>query len=192
MPRGLNALAYVNAGFLIELNNSLVKKASVCFGGINAQFVHATNTEELLQGKDLYNNETLQAALTSLSDEIKPDWVLPAASSIYRKELALALFYRFILETCPKGTVSDKYKSGAVPIQRSLSTGISTFNTDKNMWPITEPVLKYEGLVQCSGEAKYINDIPPMENELWAAFVTAKKVNAKISHIDASEALVRT
>lgn len=36
MPRGQNAHAYVNAGFLIELNknNNTITKATVVYGGI--------------------------------------------------------------------------------------------------------------------------------------------------------------
>lgn len=50
-------------------------------------------------------------------------------------------------------------------------------------------VNKYDGLLQCSGEAKYINDMSPQPGELWAAFVPAKRVHAKVSQINATEAL---
>lgn len=105
-----NALAYVNAAFFIEkTSNDLVKQAAICFGGINPQFVHANETENILLGKDLHANETLQAALKCLDGEINPDWVLPDASSTYRKYLALSLFYRFVLDTCPSDRVTSKY-----------------------------------------------------------------------------------
>uniref|UniRef100_A0A182IX03 Aldehyde oxidase n=1 Tax=Anopheles atroparvus TaxID=41427 RepID=A0A182IX03_ANOAO len=60
-------------------------------------FTHASRTEELLTGKKLFDNETIQQALITLASEIRPDWILPDASSEYRKHLAIALFYRFIL-----------------------------------------------------------------------------------------------
>lgn len=54
MPRAQNAHAYVNAGFLIELDQGQVQTARICFGGITAEFVHATATEEFLIGKELF------------------------------------------------------------------------------------------------------------------------------------------
>lgn len=50
-------------------------------------------------------------------------------------------------------------------------------------------VNKYEGLLQCSGEAKYRNDMSPQPGELWPAFVPAKRVHARVAQINATEAL---
>lgn len=152
--------------------------------------MHASETEKLLQNKDLYTNETLKSALQSLSNEIEPDWVLPDASPEYRKQLALALFYKFVLNTSPATKIGQRRRSGGEELQRPLSSGTQTFDTDKEKWPLNEPVSKYEGLVQCSGEAKYVNDMPPQRDELWAAFVTAIRVHARVAKIDATEALV--
>lgn len=165
-------------------------QARICFGGINPDFVHAVQTEHQLVGKDLCTNETLQQTFQCLQNELRPDWILPDADPEYRKNLAISLFYRFILNTCPAGKVSSTNKSGGNNLYRPLSSGIQTFETDKNKWPLNEPVLKYEGLVQCSGEAKYVNDLPPQLNELWAAFVPATQVRSKIGKIDTTEALV--
>lgn len=44
-------------------------------------------------------------------------------------------------------------------------------------------------MIQCSGEATYINDILTTANAVHCAFVTATKVGASIEQIDASEAL---
>lgn len=40
-----------------------------------------------------------------------------------------------------------------------------------------------------TGEATYLDDIPYLPNELHGALVQATQANAKISHVDASEAL---
>lgn len=190
MIRAQNSHAYVNAAFLIQIQNNLVISARICFGGINPTFVHASNTESFLIGKNLYEADTLQGALATLSAEVVPDWVLPDASPEYRKNLALALFYRFALATCPSGTLSPRNVSGGLQMIRLLSSGVQSFETDKSQYPLNQPVEKYNGILQCSGEAKYINDMPKIENELWAAFATADKVHAKIAQIDASQALV--
>lgn len=192
MPRAQNAHAYVNAAFLIEWNDntSLIQSIRICYGGITPDFVHAKKTEKLLIGKDLYTNAVLRNSLTTLSNEIHPDWILPDASSNYRKNVAIALFYKFILNTCPKEKITPIYLSGGDPMIRELSSGTQTYDTYENKYPLTKPLPKYEGLIQCSGEATYVNDMPKQKNELWAAYVHATKVHYKIGSIDATAALV--
>lgn len=163
MPRAQNAHAYVNAGFLFKFDKGVIKSARLCFGGINPEFVHANETEKFLIGKDLYNNETLQEALKILTSEIQPDWVLPDASPDYRKNLAAALFYKCVLNTCPSYQINREFVSGGTILERPLSSGKHFFDTFVDRYPLTEKVPKYEGLIQCSGELKYINDINPMK-----------------------------
>lgn len=190
MVRAQNTHAYVNAGFCIRLSrDGKVVSARICYGGINPNFTHASNTERILLGRELFNNKTMQDAFASLDAELRPDWVLPDATPEYRKNLALALFYRFILSTCPKEKLRGINTSGAEALQRDLSSGIQSFKTVEKNWPLTKPVEKYEGLQQTSGESKYINDIPPLAGELWAAFAVATKVRSIVVSIDAKEAL---
>lgn len=65
------------------------------------------------------------------------------------------------------------------------------FDTYKSYWPLTTNIPKIEADVQCTGEAKYVNDFPHLPDEVYGAFVLAKVVHGKISNIDASRALVR-
>lgn len=192
MPRAQNAHAYVNAGFLIKLkmDGKKVDTARICYGGISPNFTHATKTEILLKNQVLHTNETLQNALKSLNDEIQPDWQLPDASPDYRKQLTFGLFYKFLINSCPKDLVANEYLSGGNILMRPLSTGVQTFDTYEENWPLTQFVPKYEGLIQCSGESKYANDFPHLPNELWAAFVPATEVHAKVLVINVDDALV--
>lgn len=190
MPRAQNAHAYVNAAFLLKMNGGKVSSARICFGGIAPNFIHATSTENLLIGRDLHTNETLQDALHCLSSELHPDWVLPDATPEYRRELAVALFYKFVISTCPSYIIKPEYVSGAGILKRPLSSGRQEYDSFKDKYPLTQNVPKYEGLIQCSGELEYINDIAPMKNELWAAFVQATEVHAIVESVDLSDAMV--
>lgn len=193
MPRAQNAHAYVNGAFLIKFNTtkSKVESASVCFGGINPEFTHATETEKYLAGKNIFANDVIQTALKTLSNELKPDWVLPDASPEYRKNLAISLFYKFVLNIAPESsaTIKSEFKSGGAVLERPISTASQRFDTLKQNWPLTKNIPKVEGLAQTSGEAKYANDLPALPNELFAAFVLGTKPHAAIKSIDASEAL---
>lgn len=51
--------------------------------------------------------------------------------------------------------------------------------------------MKLEGYTQSAGEAVYSNDQPHTPQDVWCTWVIATEVNAKISNIDATEALVR-
>jgi xanthine dehydrogenase/oxidase len=192
MPRAQNAHAYVNAGFLLELNEqkTAIVSSRICFGGIDSNFVHAEKTEAALVGKDPFDNATIQAAANILKEEIKPDWVLPDVSPEYRENLAISLFYKFILNIVPDTKSSSKFKSGGKVLERELSSGTQMFDTYEKNWPLTKNIPKIEADVQCTGEAKYVNDFPSLPNEVYGAFATAKNVHGKIASIDASRALV--
>ncbi|XP_016987149.1 abscisic-aldehyde oxidase [Drosophila rhopaloa] len=190
MPRAQNAHAYVNAAFLLELETeSKVKSARICFGGIRPDFVHATVVEKLLVGQNPYESNLVKQTFTKLEDLIKPDEVLPDASPIYRSKLACGLLYKFLLKHAPEEDVGEKFRSGGQILLRPLSSGLQVFQTQKKNYPVTQAVEKVEGMIQCSGEATYMNDVLTTSNTLHCAFVGATKVGATIDLIDASEAL---
>lgn len=87
------------------------------------------------------------------------------------------------------------YKSGATtpsddrpPVSRSYQE----YDTDKNYFPITQPLLKKEGIIQCAGEAVYSDDMPAIKDEVFAALVLSTVAKADIESIDSSEVLVST
>lgn len=187
----------LNAGFLFEFKTAGVKKSvkscRICFGGVNPDFIHAEETEKLLTGvDDFYTNECLQSAIACLQHEINPDNILPDPPPEYRKRLSASLFYRFCLNTTTR-KARYEFRSGATAIERPISSGIQSFDTNENLWPLTEPILKNEGLIQCAGEAQYTNDMfshCSVPDELWAAFVQTTEYHEKIVKIDPSKALV--
>lgn len=190
MPRAQNAHAYVNAAFLLELDtDSNVKNARICFGGIRPDFVHAKPIEDLIMGHNPFDNGMVEQIFTKLSTLLQPDEVLPDASPAYRLNLACGLLYKFLLKHAPAEAVGDAFRSGGQLLQRELSSGTQVFTTQKKMYPVTEPVHKLEGMIQCSGEATYMNDVLTTSNTLYCAFVGATKVGANIEQIDAAEAL---
>ncbi|XP_055537409.1 xanthine dehydrogenase-like [Wyeomyia smithii] len=193
ISRAQNCKAYVNSSFVIELNaeRTHIESAIICFGVINPNFTHATETEKFLTGSDILTNNNLQTCLQILSNELKPIWTLLDASPEYRKNLAIALFYKFVLSFAAEcnTTLRSAYKSGGYKIHRPISTASQEFDTHQKRWPLTRCIRKIEALAQTSGEAKFINDLPRMPNELYAAFVLATEVHADIQNIDATEAL---
>ncbi|XP_047097129.1 indole-3-acetaldehyde oxidase-like [Schistocerca piceifrons] len=192
MPRAQNAHAYVNAGFLVQLDRTkaghIVGKPRIVFGGINKDTIHATKTEEFLEDKNVYDKMVLLHALEILDSELKPDYTPPDATPEYRKQLAEGLFYKFVLSISPED-VSERFKSGGQLLKRPLSCGKQVFEDNQQYWPLGKAMPKLEALVQCSGEAEYVNDIPTTSRELHGAFVVTTVGSGTIQSIDPSEAL---
>ncbi|XP_051862472.1 uncharacterized protein LOC117575897 [Drosophila albomicans] len=191
IPRAQNVHAYVNAGFLIEWQNiqrRIVGSARICFGNIHPGFVHAQNVEQFLVGRDLYDNGTVVQAFEQLLTILQPVEMPPEASPEYRQKLACSLFYKFLLGSAPKELVRERLRSGGQMLERPLSSGKQSFETILKKYPVSQVVQKLEGLIQCSGEAKYMNDLMTTSNAVYCAFVTAKRVGATIEDIDTKAA----
>jgi xanthine dehydrogenase/oxidase len=97
MPRAQNSHAHVNAGFLFKFNiNDTLDAATIVFGNINPTFIHATASEALLVGKDLFDDAILQQVYAALAKELIADVIPPDPSPDFRKQLAIALFYKVL------------------------------------------------------------------------------------------------
>ncbi|KAH8358794.1 hypothetical protein KR093_002517 [Drosophila rubida] len=191
LPRAQNVHAYVNAGFLIEWQNSqrrIVGSARICFGNIHPGFVHAQTVEQFLVGRDLFDDATVVQVFEQLQSSLQPVEMPPEASPEYRQKLACSLFYKFLLGSAPREVVRERLRSGGQLLERPLSSGKQSFETIPKKYPVSQAVQKLEGLVQCSGEAKYMNDLLTTSNAVYCAFVTAKRVGATIEGIDTKAA----
>ncbi|XP_013100957.2 uncharacterized protein LOC106082773 [Stomoxys calcitrans] len=192
MPRAQNSVAYVNAGFLLELKTpavGIVKTSRICFGGISTDFVHASAVEDMLKGQCFYHKAVVASLFSTLNSTLQPDAASSNASTEYRLKLASGLMFKFLLEVSPKDAVRLDYVSGGPLLKRGPSSGLQTFDTRPSVYPVTQPVEKLEALIQCAGEAKYMNDLITSKNTVHCAFVGATKVGHMIESIDASQAL---
>lgn len=87
--------------------------------------------------------------------------------------------------------VSPKNKSGGLKFSRPVSNGLQEYDTNKSLYPLTQPLPKVEALAQTSGQAQYINDIPDLPGQLFLALVEAKAPpKSKIKSVNADKALV--
>ncbi|XP_035690573.1 xanthine dehydrogenase-like isoform X4 [Branchiostoma floridae] len=191
-PRSQNAHAYVNAGFRMTLDRQsdlkVVTKPYIVFGGVNKTMVHASATEDFLVGKRITDPETLRGALAVLQAELVPD-ESALQSAQYTKQLAMGLFYKFYLSAVGKESLTEQVRTAADSLARPLSRGEQHFQTKESEWPLRQPMPKTSSRVQSSGEAIYINDMPAMPGEVYAAFVTSTVANCKLGNLDFSHAM---
>ncbi|XP_035702304.1 xanthine dehydrogenase/oxidase isoform X3 [Folsomia candida] len=185
-----NAHAYVNAGFLVKVEDGkIVEQPRIVYGGINPEFVHATATEEFLsKNTDIGSMQVLQNAFQILDKEVNPDFHPPEASPEYRKSLTQSLLYKTILGIM-SGKASQHIKSGGSDIPRSISKGTQVFEADKSDSRLYKAMPKYEGAWQASGEAEYTTDIPKRPDELFGVFILSTIGSGTLKSIDATEAL---
>ncbi|CAH1786918.1 unnamed protein product [Owenia fusiformis] len=189
MPRATNAHAYVNAGFNFKLdasqNYKVTDTPSIVYGGISSTFVHATKTEAYLNGKELGDASVLKGAIQMLMSEVIPDADPVLSSVAYRKNLAIGLFYKYVLSACTS-KASASYKTGGDIIQRPLSSGRQSYDTDQTEYPVSQAIPKLSGKIQASGEASYTADL---NSDLHAEFVITSVATGKLGTVDASAAL---
>ncbi|XP_063928230.1 uncharacterized protein LOC135141244 [Zophobas morio] len=191
MPRAQNVHAIVNAGFLFQFHPSYVlDKATIVYGNINPAFIHASSTETILQGANLFDNHTLQTVYANLSHELEADVRPPDPSPLCRQQLAISLFYKAVLFLAPDHLLSPRHLSGGPVLQRPISKGTQDYESNKSLYPLTKPIPKLEALAQTSGQAEYIEDMPDLHNQLHGALVLAHAPpNSKIIRIDTKKAL---
>ncbi|KAK7486654.1 hypothetical protein BaRGS_00022055, partial [Batillaria attramentaria] len=187
-----NAHGYVTAGFNFKLDSSknytVMQQPSIVYQGIDSKLNHAEKTEKFLAGKQLGDPQVLKGALTVLGQELNPTSDPVLASPKYRRTLAQALFYRYALQVCPKA-VAARYQSGASALQRPVSSAVQTYGTRKEEWPLTEPMTKRDATYQTSGVVRFLDDVPLLQGEVYAAFVISDVGNACVDTVDPSAAL---
>lgn len=85
------------------------------------------------------------------------------------------------------------YKSGSttsIEDRPSLSHSYQEYDTNQKDYPITQPLLKREGMIQCAGEAVYSDDIPTMKDEVFASFALCTITKGVIESVDVTQAMV--
>ncbi len=88
--------------------------------------------------------------------------------------------------------VPDSARSGAIPLARGPSSGTQEYKTDPSLYPMNEPLPKLESYPQCTGEVKYVDDLPldKAGGELHGAFVVSTVAACELDQVDPTGALV--
>lgn len=73
--------------------------------------------------------------------------------------------------------------------EKVATRGVIHLKIYATLCPLCQCNLNFPAVQQVTGEAKYIDDHPPLKNELHAAIVVSSKAHARIVAIDATEAL---
>ena len=196
-----NAHSVVNACFKVRIGeDATVADSNLVLGGIAPVAFHAERTEQLLRGRT-WNDETLAEALKAIAADVD-DAYAPCRQRMealpfdgipekYRRQLAESYFYKFfvhIAEIVKPDEVPPRDSSAGEVFKRPVSKGTQDFETYKDEYPVSEPIIKLSAFEQATGEARYTHDLPLPPRGLYAAFVTSLRAVADFHYVSPDEA----
>uniref|UniRef100_A0A8C0VUG1 aldehyde oxidase n=1 Tax=Cyanistes caeruleus TaxID=156563 RepID=A0A8C0VUG1_CYACU len=214
-PRRENALPITNAGMrvLFEEGTDIIKDLSIFYGGAVLTTVCAKQTCQTLTGRH-WNEQMLDEACRLVLKEIALPGSTDGENVDYKKTLMVSFFYRFFLEvsqslktmvnyfSCNSLTFQDPCHFPGIPMEygsvlkdfktrmpQSIQIYQDVGPSQSPQDPVGRPVMHQSGIKHATGEAVYIDDLPPVDGELFLAAVTSSRAHAKIVSIDTSEAL---
>ncbi|XP_077010735.1 aldehyde oxidase 4-like [Tamandua tetradactyla] len=198
-----NAFAIVNAGMSVKFEDgtNIIKELKMFYGSVGTTTVSASQTCKQLIGRP-WDDHMLSDACRLVLDEI---YIPPGAEGgmvAYRRALIISLLFKFYLKVRRGLKKMDPEKFPDIP-EEFMSVledfpietpqGLEMFQcVDPNQSPqdpIGRPIMHQSALKHATGEAVYVDDMPPFSQELFLAVVTSTRAHAKIISIDSSEAL---
>ncbi|XP_041455770.1 xanthine dehydrogenase/oxidase-like [Lytechinus variegatus] len=202
--RRRNCLATVNSCIFFVMDGGKANHVStltMMFGGESLLGPLRFNNRTLDQGllQDVIN--TISTKLTHEVDDKESD----LNSAEFKGCLMATCFIRSFVSLCQEtghSEILEQTTALGVPLNdASLLTSLSEGSfcsaqvfqpppeSQPDIDPVGRPLVNLSAFEQCSGEAVYTDDIPPIEGELCLVPVLSNRPHAKIISIDPSEAL---
>ncbi|KAI4574829.1 hypothetical protein MJT46_004108 [Ovis ammon polii x Ovis aries] len=198
-----NAFAIVNAGMSVKFEDGTdtIKELQMFYGSVGPTVVSASKTCQQLIGRQ-WNDQMLSDACRLVLDEI---YIPPDAEGgmvEYRRTLIISLLFKFYLKVRRGLNKMDSHKFPDIP-EKFVSAledfpietpqGIQMFQCVDPYQPLQDPVghpvMHQSAIKHTTGEAVFVDDMPPISQELFLAVVTSTRAHAKIILIDTSAAL---
>ncbi|KAL4938638.1 hypothetical protein BDV06DRAFT_200461 [Aspergillus oleicola] len=182
-------IAIVCAAFRVKLSpEHKVEDVWLAFGGMAPTTVLAQKTTSILKGKRWGDGAVLDTVLTSLASEFNLPYSVPGGMATYRRTLTLSIFTRFWNHVNQK--LGLEYDTDLVDeIHRNISTGTRDDENPHAQRVVGQQIPHLSGLKHATGEAEYVDDMPPLHRELHGALVLSQRAHAKIVEINWAPAI---
>ncbi len=187
-------IAIVNAAFFFDVTDAgVIQEARMAFGGMGPTTKMALKTSHVLVGQ-AWDRNVFEKAFDALIQDLPLLPNAPGGMIRYRQSLAVSLLLKAFLSIsmdtglCP---VAPSEQSGAhhlVAESRHPRSRQFFELSNAALRPVGLPVKHRSADKQSTGEAVYVDDIPPYDNELHLAFVLSCHAHARILSIDSSAA----
>ncbi|KAJ1982432.1 hypothetical protein H4R34_001725 [Dimargaris verticillata] len=188
-------IAIANAGLSVHLRPGstsgqwVVQAACLAFGGMGPTTIQAKATAEWLVGQTWNDSGTLDGLVRACRQELQLDYAVPGGMAEYRTALAMSFAFKF-WHIITDGLVKTNGATAPHPmadIPREPSQGMQYYQMAQSPQQIVGQALPHlSALKQVTGQARYVDDIPKYQGELYGALVLAQHARAKIISIDAS------
>lgn len=183
-------IAIVTAAFHVRLSNApehKIQEISLAFGGMAPTTVLAPKTAATLLNSP-WSPTTLDTALTALSQEFALPYNVPGGMATFRRTLTLSLFVRFWHYVAQK--LNLEFDADLVDeIHREISTGTRDDVNPHAQRVVGQQIPHVSGLKHATGEAEYVDDMPPLHRELYGALVLSERAHARMVEVDWTPAL---
>lgn len=201
-------IAIVTCSFYLQVGpkdshgHCAITDVRLAYGGMAPTTVLAQAAGQVLRGRTLSAQELsltsssslLQTALQALGTrDFNLPFDVPGGMAVYRKTLAMSFLAKFFSEIAVELGFADKnhHDIASSELERPLTQGSQDFEqVDVNVEGGSgKPIPHLSAVKQCTGEAEYVDDIPPQAGELTGALVFTTKANVAIVKVDPTPAL---
>ncbi|XP_059558676.1 aldehyde oxidase 4-like [Myotis daubentonii] len=198
-----NAFAIVNAGMSVKFEDGTdtIKDLKIFYGRVGPTVVSANQTCKQLIGRQ-WDDHMLSDACRLVLDEI---YIPPGAEGgmvEYKRTLMISLLFKFYLKVRRGLNKMDPQQFPDIPENFMSAVDNFPIGTPQGLQmfqcvnpqqppqdPVGHPMMHQSAIKHATGEAVYVDDMPPVAQELFLAVVTSTRAHAKIIAIDVSEAL---
>ncbi|BFZ07584.1 hypothetical protein BsWGS_10623 [Bradybaena similaris] len=188
-------ISLVTSGMKVALSKvNTINKATLAFGGMGVTTMLAHRTMQSIIG-----HEWTDSLVSKVSDLLASDLPLspgaPGGFVEYRQALALSFFFKFFVTVQQRVLKNQAVKdlsaiqSMEKPACKSMQVVGGVDARLKTHDVVGKPIVHSSALQQSTGEAIYLDDMPPVEGELHMALVTSTRPHSNILRVDPSRAL---
>ncbi|KAI1884898.1 hypothetical protein AGOR_G00214620 [Albula goreensis] len=196
------AFPIVNAGMKVVFaeDTDVVKSLNIYYGGMGPTLVRAGHTCEELTGRS-WDEGLLGEACRLLGDEVTLSPSAHGGRVEYRKTLTFSFLFKFYMQVLQElrqrgvgvSELPPEYLSALKPFKNDVPQGHQSYQlvseSQHSGDPVGRPNVHQPSFQQATGEAKYFDDMPTFQDELFLFMVTSTRAHAKIISVDESEAL---
>ncbi|XP_012887157.1 PREDICTED: aldehyde oxidase 4-like [Dipodomys ordii] len=198
-----NAFAIVNAGMSVKFEDgtNIIKDLQMFYGNVGPTVVSASHTCRQLI-KRQWDDQMLSDACRWVLEEIQIPPTAKGGMVEFQRTLIISLLFKFYLQVRQGLNEMDPYNFPDIPEKFVSALEDFPIETPKGIQmfqcvdphqspqdPVGHPVMHQSAIKHTTGEAVFVDDIPPINQELFLAVVTSTKAHAKILSIDTSEAM---
>ncbi|KAI8902934.1 molybdopterin binding aldehyde oxidase/xanthine dehydrogenase [Globomyces pollinis-pini] len=192
-------IAIVTSAFSLTLEKKgddyVVNDSCFSYGGMGPFSLHTKKTNAFLRGK-VFSKSVIEECYPLLLEDMPLQATSPGGQIQYRKTLAQSFLLKFYLRVCDelskidgRFTIDSSEKSSLFEIERGLSHGVQGYQESTEPGAVGKAIVHAAADKQVTGEAVYVDDMPKVQNELYAAVVGSTISHGKIISVDPSEAL---